>query len=684
MRPRARRVPKVLSSPRRRKSRCYRVVAFARSRTLRGASGVGCPEARRARRVAFGGAARRPTPRAMAAVHARVSPLILECALLDVDAVTPGEDFSVRVRARSEGGPVRVRAIDVSWHGVERLDPTWVKPAVASASAPKAGTGLNPGERYIAKSAAGAVAEDVVVQPGRVVERDVRIRLPPGLPPSFRGAVARTSYFITCVAATADASREAPDPPITWERAHARVPLRVRAAERVVEKKNREPALSGTDFEFAESPTPSPSPSPSPSSSSLHALGVKTSPRSALGPNLGPESPGSPLAALRSGAADGGGFGGFGAARRDDEKDFFFDEDDAEEKNDADANANAVFNDVDEARFHSVRRGYNIAVADASAPSGRRTLAKVTPEPPFPRASAASRDVCCRMDFFDDDDDDDDAETSFETERETETSPSSDPAFLRACLHARTPRVVRVVASLETREAVDVTGGGLRSAGYDPSETKASSEKSGDEKHVLTRRRVWCETSAVVADVSSASFQLSAPREAPPSFEHARVAVSWFLRVQFSVAAPRTVSVSLNRGGQKKRFDDAAENAFGVSSPRMAFFPNGRAFASSKNTNTNTKKRATETSADAPPSVSEWCVPLRVASPPPNRRVAESSATQTRRLNRLEFGAAESRPFDAASSGSADANEHAADPTEPDDARSGRNMTRDSSLVALS
>ena len=669
MRPRARRVPKVSSSPRRRKSRCYRVVAFARSRTLRGASGVGCPGARRARRVAFGGAARRPTPRAMAAVHARVSPLILECALLDVDAVTPGEDFSVRVRARSEGGPVRVRAIDVSWHGVERLDPTWVKPAVASASAPKAGTGLNPGERYIVKSAAGAVAEDVVVQPGRVVERDVRIRLPPGLPPSFRGAVARTSYFITCVAATADGSREAPDPPITWERAHARVPLRVRAAERVVEKTNREP-FSGTDFEFAAT---SPSPSPSPSSSSLHALGVKTSPRSALGPNLGPESPGSPLAALRSGAAADA---------------LFFDEDDAEEKIDA----NAVF-PVDEAQFLRVRRGYNIAVADANAPSGRRTLAKVTPEPPFPRAEDASRDVCCRMDFFDgdddDDDDDDDAEEAFETERETETC-VDDPAFLRACLHARTPRVVRVVASLETREAVDVTGGGLRSAGYDPSETR--SEKSGDEKRILTRRRVWCETSQVVADVSSASFQLSAPREAPPSFESARVAVSWFLRVEFSVAAPRTVSGAERRGGQKKRFEDAAENARGTSSPRTVFFSgrrprgdepasNGRAFAAAKNTNTNTytKKRATENAADAPPSVSEWCVPLHVASPPPNRFFAESSATETRRRNP---GAAESRA-DAASSGSADANEHAADPTRPDDACSGRNMTRDSSLVAL-
>ena len=167
----------------------------------------------------------------MAAVHARVSPLILECALLDVDAVTPGEAFSVRVRARSEDGPVRLRAIDVSWHGIERLDPAWVKPGNAEARAPTAGAVLNPGERTIARSPAGAVAEDVVVSPGETVERVVRVRLPPGLPPTFRGAVARETYFITCVAATADARPEAPDPPRAWERAHARVPLRVRAPD---------------------------------------------------------------------------------------------------------------------------------------------------------------------------------------------------------------------------------------------------------------------------------------------------------------------------------------------------------------------------------------------------------------------------------------------------------------------
>ena len=173
-----------------------------------------------------------------------MSPLILECALLDVDAVTPGEAFSVRVRARSEDGPVRVRAIDVSWHGVERLDPAWVKPEEPSeARAPKAGAGLNPGERCIAKSPAGAVAEGVVVRAGDVVERVVRVRLPP----AFRGAVSRVSYFITCVAATADARDEAPDPPKAWERAHARVPLRVRAPDRDGFKNTREETTGRTD-----------------------------------------------------------------------------------------------------------------------------------------------------------------------------------------------------------------------------------------------------------------------------------------------------------------------------------------------------------------------------------------------------------------------------------------------------
>ena len=179
----------------------------------------------------------------MAAVHARVSPLILECALLDVDAVTPGEAFSVRVRARSEDGPVRVRAIDVSWHGVERLDPAWVKPEEPSdMRAPKTNAGLNPGERCIAKSPVGAVAEGVVVRAGDVVERVVRVRLPPGLPPTFRGAVSRVSYFITCVAATADAREKRRTRPRRGK-GRTRAPLacarRIATASKTLAKKRR-------------------------------------------------------------------------------------------------------------------------------------------------------------------------------------------------------------------------------------------------------------------------------------------------------------------------------------------------------------------------------------------------------------------------------------------------------------
>ena len=631
----------------------------------------------------------------MAAVHARVSPLILECALLDVDAVTPGEAFSVRVRARSEDGPVRLRAIDVSWHGIERLDPAWVKPGNAEARAPTAGAVLNPGERTIARSPAGAVAEDVVVTPGETVERVVRVRLPPGLPPTFRGAVARVTYFITCVAATADARPEAPDPPGAWERAHARVPLRVRAPDGPtpreegtsrVEAANpvsdafapRTPtfgssfwmhelasAAGGTRSEppgvaanettgdggekngdARDYPRAAPSSPPSP-----YALGVKTSPRSDLGLNLGPESPGSPLAALRRNETIANG---------------------VPEKNGVPDAEDGDRNESEPFAF-SVPTGFLIAVADATAPNGRWRLAKVTPEPPFPRASA-SRGVRGRMDFFDGDGDDDD-ETSpsgdaTATERmriETEKTRSStsevdeasdaadDEAFVRACRHARAPRVARVVASLETREAVDVAGAGLRAAGHDPSAVVA-----GEDHSVLTRRRVWCETSQVVADVSSASFHLSAPREAPPSFESARVALSWFLRVEFSVAAPRACSAARGARG-------AAENARGVPSSRRGG-RGGRGAAA----------RSRDDANDAPPYVSEWCVPLAMPSPPPNR--SRRSATR-RDETEPDPAAAETRGI-----GSADRGRSAAGVApRPSDGSSlsGGDMARDSSLLAL-
>ena len=563
----------------------------------------------------------------MSAVHARVSPLILECALLDVDAVTPGEAFSVRVRARSEDGPVRVRAIDVSWHGVERLDPTWIKPESAEGRAfASAGAVLNPGERTIARSPAAAVAEDVVVTQAEPVERVARIRLPPGLPPTFRGGVARVTYFITCVAATADARPGAPDPPRAWERAHARMPLRVRAPSEPKPNEEetfrealhpadacdartsslgfgssfwmdelaaaaggtvREPLRVASTRGDRKAPTPSggggeengdAAEPPRASPSSPIALGVRTSPRSDLGSNLGPESPGSPLAALLRNEANGVSNGG-----SDDEA----------------FRLPTSRLDPDPA----VLTGFLVAVADATAPSGRRKLAKVTPEPPFPRASA-SRDVRGRMDFLDGDEDA--AATSSsgegtETEIETDVSKSraSDEAFVRACRHARTPRVVRIVASLETREAIDVTGAGLRSVGHDPNAVVA-----GEDENVLTRRRVWCETSQVVADVSTTTFHLSAPREAPPSFESARVALSWFLRVEFSVAAPRAAA--------PPGFRDAAENARGARSSR-------RGAAAHLPGDANDDARG--------PFASEWCVPLQMPSPPPNRSNVFDDAT---------------------------------------------------------
>ena len=640
----------------------------------------------------------------MAAVHARVSPLILECALLDVDAVTPGEAFSVRVRARSEDGPVRVRAIDVSWHGVERLDPAWVKPEEPSdMRAPKTNAGLNPGERCIAKSPVGAVAEGVVVRAGDVVERVVRVRLPPGLPPTFRGAVSRVSYFITCVAATADAREEAPDPPKAWERAHARVPLRVRAPDRDGFKNTREEttltdgtadghdagifwmhelacAAGKTKKTRATLNPPSPrrasgdryayrdakkkhdaysAYSASPPSSPSSLLGVRTSPRSELGPNLGPTSPGSPLAAARGTAANGASSS--------------VSVDEPTETNRDPSRTWGDFVDFDDSVFL-------IAVADATAPSGRRKLAVVTPAPPFPRASA-SRDVVCRMDFFDGDD----AETSETSETsssgdegdETEdeirrarddvdvdvdekrkTKKSLNEAFLRACRHARTPRVVRVVASLETREAVDAVGAGLRGAGYDPSAVAPSAVSPREEKHVLTRRRVWCETSQVVADVSAATFQLSAPREAPPSFESARVAVSWFLRVEFSVAAPRALLAARPRT-KAAAFHLAAENARGV--PRAAGSAHGEWTSALMPDDAHTPP--------PPPSVSEWCVLLAMASPPPNRSA--------------EFCVATSSEPRRDGAGSADSVSDATGLSRPDDSDSVRRMTRDSSLLAL-
>ena len=243
--------------------------------------------------------------------------------------------------------------------------------------------------------------------------------------PTFRGAVSRvSSNFITCVAATADAREEAPDPPKAWERAHSRSSRPGARAQRWDPPpcfKNTREETTLTDgtadghdagifwmHELAcaagktknardsESAVAAPRErrdryayrdakkkhdaysaySASPPSSPSSLLGVRTSPRSELGPNLGPTSPGSPLAAARGTAANGASSS--------------VSVDEPTGRTGDPSRTGGGFRRFRRFRFSHRRRG--------RAPSGRRKLAVVTPAPPFPRASA-SRDVVCRMDF---------------------------------------------------------------------------------------------------------------------------------------------------------------------------------------------------------------------------------------------------------------------------------------------
>ena len=54
----------------------------------------------------------------------------LDAELVDVDGVTPGSDARVRVTASlapDASRAARLRGVDLAWHGVERLDPAWVR-----------------------------------------------------------------------------------------------------------------------------------------------------------------------------------------------------------------------------------------------------------------------------------------------------------------------------------------------------------------------------------------------------------------------------------------------------------------------------------------------------------------------------------------------------------------------------
>lgn len=161
-----------------------------------------------------GGAAARESARGRLVAMpspSRASALRLRADLLDVDAVTPGTDFYILLRlslvdptsgaassSASASASARVRGVDVAWHGVERLDPAWVRP---SSSRGGGGDGaLALGERYVARSPAGTIATDTTVAPGEAREHVVGVRLPPGLPPTYRGSVARVAYHVTFVA----------------------------------------------------------------------------------------------------------------------------------------------------------------------------------------------------------------------------------------------------------------------------------------------------------------------------------------------------------------------------------------------------------------------------------------------------------------------------------------------------
>ena len=554
----------------------------------------------------------------MTLISAKVSPLVLECTLLDVDAVTPGHDFTVRVRARTSTSPVLVRSIEFAWHGIERLDPAWVK---VHSNDPTKTSGLSPGERYVARGSVGdSVGENAIVNPGDGISFTIGIRLPPGLPPTFRGQVGRITYFITCTAVstavTSDKNKDTPDTNehLVWERTHVRVPLRVRVGNgagferRAAERNTNDAAqpntstntntngtyvdttsdwfwmhslassamgalrVNGTshtqNIETTKLPTSSPS-SPSAASphplspmgkhsasgssspSSLHRLGVKTSPRSDLGPKCGACSPGSPLAALNRNGSNEKGFGGKSSAislnfssRRS--------LDDGEIANGNESNPST-----------SNPSGFVIAMADDWSKDSKRSvggqttkkinLAKIFLADPFPSASPG--EVIggrIEFDYFGSDDvrskPKDSAVDSVDSVGTSGEKTSGDVSLESsyATVYADTPRVVRVVISLETNEQVDRKGGQLdRDEGFD-STAHITSDAS---QTLIHRRKVWSEQALLTADVSNVSFALSAPFSSltPPTFETHNIKLNWNLRFAFTVTTPDNVIIRSTR-----------------------------------------------------------------------------------------------------------------------------------------
>jgi hypothetical protein len=160
-------------------------------------------------------------------MFAPAAPLrLLTLTTISHDDVVPGEDFhlTLALHAKDAAGaprdsnlsssassssatttpppppppPVAVREIRVAWHGVERLDPARVKRRDGHR---RDGTGLGPGERFIARSPVGVVARDVIVPMDQTRAFRVGARLPPGIPPSYdRGGITRIKYYMSFTA----------------------------------------------------------------------------------------------------------------------------------------------------------------------------------------------------------------------------------------------------------------------------------------------------------------------------------------------------------------------------------------------------------------------------------------------------------------------------------------------------
>ena len=441
--------------------------------------------------------------------------LRLQAELLD-RAVVPGIDFYVRLAVDAVGGDdeaesVSVSAITCEWHGTERLDPAWVRPArgKSSASTSSGGGELAPGERFFAKSPAAKVAADVVARAGDTLAFRVGLCLPPGMPPSFRGAVARYAYAVTFVATTGG------------DRVVHRMPLPVETVSGVADGGaeaggwglaegdsggflGAAPSPSSSrDGPDAGSPTGRPAVVAGAFSSPTHpAVAGRLARSDSLPP---PESPGSPLAALGIGFAGGA---------------------------DSPASASSPFGRADgggwAASPPAPPAAYAIALDDGSR------LLRVIPRAPTPRCVAGGAFEVA-LDFG------------------TEDEPSAGAADRRGGDGGGGDdgggggdggsdggdgqfRCERVSVSLETEEVV--VAGAVYDVGPGSTPNKSLADRERDGECVVTRK-VWCERSEWTLETRETHLCLASPTDAPASFRTSRAQLRWIARFEFTASAER-------------------------------------------------------------------------------------------------------------------------------------------------